>query len=89
MSLTLLALLAGCDPTLRFPDEGTDDTDVPSLVGKACPALVYPNYEDWGFAKVTLDERSFETARASLSPVAAVRRPRGRGGEALGGCGWR
>ena len=42
-------------------------TDVPALVGKACPALVYPNYEDWGFAKVTLDERSFATARAHLT----------------------
>jgi aminopeptidase N len=42
-------------------------TEVPALVGKACPALVYPNYEDWGFAKVTLDERSFATARAHLT----------------------
>jgi aminopeptidase N len=42
-------------------------TEVPALVGKACPALVYPNYEDWGFAKVTLDEKSFATARSSLS----------------------
>jgi len=42
-------------------------TEVPSLVGKACPALVYPNYEDWGFAQVQLDDRSFATARSSLS----------------------
>jgi aminopeptidase N len=42
-------------------------TDVPAFVGKACPALVYPNYEDWGFAKVTLDARSFDTARAHLT----------------------
>jgi aminopeptidase N len=42
-------------------------TAVPALVGKACPALVYPNYEDWGFAKVSLDERSFATARAHLT----------------------
>ncbi len=42
-------------------------TDVPVLVGKACPALVYPNYEDWGYAKVTLDERSFASARAHLA----------------------
>jgi aminopeptidase N len=39
----------------------------PPLVGKACPALVYPNYEDWGFAKVALDDKSFATARGSLS----------------------
>jgi aminopeptidase N len=42
-------------------------TDVPALVGKACPALVYPNYEDWGFAKVTLDSRSFDSARQHLT----------------------
>jgi aminopeptidase N len=45
-------------------------TAVPALVGSACPDLVYPNYEDWGFAKVQLDKRSFDTARASLSTVA-------------------
>jgi aminopeptidase N len=42
-------------------------TEVPALVGKACPALVYPNFEDWGFAKATLDERSFATAREHLT----------------------
>jgi aminopeptidase N len=44
-------------------------TEVPELVGKACPALVYPNYEDWGFAKVVLDPASFATARAHLTQV--------------------
>jgi aminopeptidase N len=44
-------------------------TAVPGLVGSACPDLVYPNYQDWGFVKVDLDKRSFETARASLSGV--------------------
>jgi aminopeptidase N len=39
------------------------------LVGAACPDLVYPNYEDWGFVKVQLDKRSFDTARASLAGV--------------------
>jgi aminopeptidase N len=42
-------------------------TEVPALVGKSCPALVYPNYEDWGFAKVSLDDKSFATVRSSLS----------------------
>jgi aminopeptidase N len=45
-------------------------TAVPALVGSACPDLVYPNYQDWGFAKVQLDQRSFNTARAHLSGVA-------------------
>ena len=44
-------------------------TAVPALNGAACPDLVYPNYQDWGFAKVQLDKRSFETARSSLSQV--------------------
>ena len=44
-------------------------TKVPALVGSACPDLVYPNYQDWGFAKVQLDKRSFATAQASLSKV--------------------
>ncbi|WP_373888778.1 aminopeptidase N [Massilia sp. ZL223] len=44
-------------------------TAVPALNGAACPDLVYPNYQDWGFAKVQLDKRSFETARSSLAKV--------------------
>jgi aminopeptidase N len=39
------------------------------MVGAACPDLVYPNFEDWGFVKVQLDKRSFDTARASLASV--------------------
>jgi len=44
-------------------------TDVPALVGQACPDLVYPNYEDWGFVKVVLDGKSFATARTQLSGI--------------------
>jgi aminopeptidase N len=44
-------------------------TKVPALAGTACPDLVYPNYQDWGFAKVQLDKRSFTTAQASLAKV--------------------
>lgn len=44
-------------------------TKVPGLVGTACPDLVYPNYQDWGFVKVQLDKRSFATARTNLSKV--------------------
>jgi aminopeptidase N len=44
-------------------------TRVPELVGSACPDLVYPNYQDWGFVKVQLDQRSFATARTSLATV--------------------
>ena len=44
-------------------------TNVPQLVGAACPDLVYPNYQDWGFVKVQLDAKSFATAQASLAKV--------------------
>ncbi|MYM28624.1 aminopeptidase N [Duganella sp. CY15W] len=44
-------------------------TAVPELKGAACPDLVYPNYQDWGFAQVQLDKKSFATAQASLSKV--------------------
>jgi aminopeptidase N len=44
-------------------------TDVAELKGTACPDLVYPNYQDWGFVKAKLDQRSFATARKSLSKV--------------------
>jgi len=44
-------------------------TAVPGMNGAACPDLVYPNYEDWGYAKVQLDKRSFATAQTSLAKV--------------------
>ena len=44
-------------------------TAVPALIGAACPDLVYPNYGDWGFVKVRLDNRSFATAQAGLARV--------------------
>jgi aminopeptidase N len=44
-------------------------TAVPAMTGAACPDLVYPNYGDWGFVKVQLDERSFASARAHLAAV--------------------
>ncbi|SFD10487.1 aminopeptidase N [Massilia yuzhufengensis] len=45
------------------------NTRVPGMVGAACPDLVYPNYQDWGFVKVQLDKRSFATARTTLAGV--------------------
>ena len=44
-------------------------TAVPGMVGAACPDLVYPNFEDWGFVKVQLDPRSFDSARAQIKGV--------------------
>ena len=44
-------------------------TTVPGMAGAACPDLVYPNFEDWGFVKVQLDSRSFDSARTRLGNV--------------------
>jgi aminopeptidase N len=45
-------------------------TKVPELVGAACPELVYPNYQDWGYVKVQLDAKSFASAQTGLAQVA-------------------
>ncbi|MTW09468.1 aminopeptidase N [Pseudoduganella eburnea] len=44
-------------------------TEVAELKGAACPDLVYPNYQDWGFVKGKLDARSAATARKDVSKV--------------------
>ncbi|RYV03743.1 aminopeptidase N [Shewanella sp. OPT22] len=44
-------------------------TPVDSLVGAACPDLVYPNVDDWGFVQVNLDTKSFHTAEKQLNLV--------------------
>ncbi|HEX8478446.1 MAG TPA: aminopeptidase N, partial [Telluria sp.] len=44
-------------------------TPVKALVGSACPDLVYPNYQDWGFAMVELDPASFANAGKALGKV--------------------
>lgn len=44
-------------------------TEVPGMLGMACPDLVYPNYQDWGFVKVQLDDRSFGSAGEHLGAV--------------------
>lgn len=45
------------------------ETPVPKAVGKACPALVFPNYGDFDYAKVALDPVSLEVARHELANV--------------------
>jgi len=42
-------------------------TEINRLIGSRCPDLVYPNYQDWGYVKVILDDKSFETARQDLN----------------------
>lgn len=44
-------------------------TKIKQAIGEDCPDLLYPNYQDWGFVKVNLDQRSFATAKNHLSRV--------------------
>ena len=44
----------------------SQEASVPALLGKPCPALVFPNAGDYDYAKMALDERSVKTAESSL-----------------------
>ena len=37
------------------------ETQVPQAIGLACPNLVLPNYQGWGYTEVSLDEVSMDT----------------------------
>jgi aminopeptidase N len=43
------------------------DTPVPQAVGKACPAFVFPNEDDYDYAKLELDPVSLKVAREQIS----------------------
>ncbi|MCA9831653.1 MAG: aminopeptidase N [Dehalococcoidia bacterium] len=45
------------------------EADVPEAVGKARPSLVFPNYNDHGFFKVSLDADSVAFARENLERI--------------------
>ncbi|MCE9677822.1 M1 family metallopeptidase [Shewanella sp. AS1] len=44
-------------------------TEIKRLQGVRCPALVFPNYQDWGYVKVKLDPISQTTALQELHKV--------------------
>jgi len=44
-------------------------TAVPSLIGRPCPDLVYPNHGDQDYAKVQLDARSLEVVKTGLAKI--------------------
>jgi len=46
-----------------------ETTTVDELIGVSCPDLIYPNYQDWAFVKVNLDDRSFKTTKSYLAQV--------------------
>ncbi|NQZ02947.1 MAG: ERAP1-like C-terminal domain-containing protein, partial [Bdellovibrionales bacterium] len=43
--------------------------DVDKAVGKDCPDVVYPNYEDHGYVKVELDAKTVSSLRANISKI--------------------
>jgi aminopeptidase N len=42
-------------------------TQIPELKGEECPLLVYPNYQDHDYVRVSLDQVSVHTAKTSLA----------------------
>ena len=44
-------------------------TQVPDLVGEACPLLVYPNVNDWAFIRVLLDKNSLQQTPALINQI--------------------
>jgi aminopeptidase N len=45
------------------------ETPVPQAVGKPCPALVFPNQNDYDYVKVSLDPISLSTLTSHLSTI--------------------
>jgi aminopeptidase N len=43
------------------------ETPLPDLVGKTCPAFVFPNHEEFDYAKVELDPVSLDLARKNVT----------------------
>ncbi len=52
--------------TVEFSGERTY---LKSLIGKACPSMVYPNYGDYDFVKVVLDKKSLAQVKGNLSNI--------------------
>jgi aminopeptidase N len=44
-------------------------TEVPALVGRSCPDLVYPNHGDQDFVKVELDAHSLEAVKTGMTKI--------------------
>ena len=51
------------------PVQYNGPTPVPTFIGKACPAMVYPNYQDEDFVKVILDPKTIDTAQKKFGEI--------------------
>ncbi|MCB0407760.1 MAG: aminopeptidase N [Bdellovibrionales bacterium] len=47
----------------------TKETDLNEVIGKKCPDIVYPNYDDHDYIKVTLDSQSLGNLKHGISKV--------------------
>ncbi|MEO0335891.1 MAG: aminopeptidase N, partial [Pseudomonadota bacterium] len=47
----------------------TKSYDVPQAVGKACPEVIYPNFEDHGYVKVQLDSKTVKSLQTNISKI--------------------
>lgn len=46
-----------------------ETTALPQFIGEPCPAVVLPNYGDWGFVKINLDETSLHNLEQGLTRI--------------------
>ncbi len=44
-----------------------ESTDITELNTNACPDFIYPNYEDWGFAKIGLPEKELALLKNNIN----------------------
>lgn len=73
MRLKLLLAYEDAKPeTLTVTLTGAGQTRVPEVIGKRAPLYVFANYEDYGYGRFLLDERS---ARAVTNRLGAVEDP--------------
>lgn len=45
------------------------DTNVSALVGQACPLMVYPNFEDYDYVKVSLDPNTIQAVSTNIAKL--------------------
>ncbi len=46
-----------------------DITEVKNAAGAPCPAFVFPNHDDWGFARVVLDEAALNVIKGRVQDL--------------------
>jgi aminopeptidase N len=60
--------LMALSETIAVTYQGAN-TQVTQALGKACPDLVYPNQDDWGYVKVNLDAQSLQAVKQHINAI--------------------